>query len=262
MDANTLRRLRRIEDDLARLQRKPSVDVHKFGALMAAYQALPGMRGFWPLSSLDAGNNPSDISGQERHLTNNGTATPGTHNDLIPTISLNGTSQYLSRPSEAGLTITGAFTALAWVKFNALGVAGVSHRPVMGKSPNGTNHSWWFAVDANSAGAMVWNISNTGSVLISLGTPSGVIEIGNWYFLAMRYTPSSELKGWVMEAEYILTTGVPASLFNNSGAFEIGRVLGTHYTNGVMALPWLGAQAVPDRAIERIIESGRGLFGV
>ena len=252
-------RLKDLEEKVARLTRKPSASVHKLGALMGAYMALPSTRAFWPLSSLDASNNPQDVSGQGRHLTNNGTATFSAEDDLTPVVNLNGSTQYLSRASESGLTITGALTAMAWVKFNALGTAGVTNRPVMGKSPS--TYAWWFGVAADVSGAMTFQISNDGTAVVALSTPSGVIELGKWYFLAMRYTPSSELKGWVMETEYTRTSGVPASLANNAGAVEIGRLLGNQYLNGSVGLPWLGAVAVPDKAIERVINAGRGLFG-
>jgi hypothetical protein len=252
-------RVKRLEEKMESQTRKPSVKAHKLGALLGAYMALPGMRGFWPLSSMDANNGPQDVSGQARHLTNNGAATLGTEDDLVPVVTLNGSTQYLSRASESGLTITGALTALAWVKFNALGTAGVTNRPVMGKSPS--TYAWWFGVDANVSGAMTFQVSSNGTALIGVTTPSGVIELGKWYFLAMRYTPSTEIKGWVMEAPYALTSGVPASMANNAGAVEIGRFVSGQYLNGSVALPWLGAMAVPDKAIERVLDAGRGLFG-
>lgn len=252
-------RVKRLEEKMESQTRKPSVKAHKLGALVGAYLALPGMRGFWPLSSVDASNNPQDVSGQARHLTNNATATLSVEDDLIPAVNLNGSTQYLSRASESGLTITGALTAMAWVKFNALGTPGVTNRPVMGKSPS--TYSWWFGVAADVSGGMTFQISNTGTAVIALSTPSGVIELGKWYFLAMRYTPSAELKGWVMDTEYTLTSGIPASIASNTGALEIGRVLGNQYLNGAVCLPWLGGVNVPDKAIARIIDAGRGLFG-
>ena len=252
-------RLKKLEEAVASLTRKPSVDAHKLGALLGAYLALPTLRGFWPLSSLDASNNPYDIGGQARHLTNNGTATFSNEADLVPVVNLNGSTQYLSRTSEAGLTITGALTAMAWVKFNALGTAGVTNRPVMGKSPS--TYAWWFGVDANVSGAATFQVSTNGTTVVAVTTPSGVIELGRWYFMGVRFTPSTELKLWVMENEYTLTSGVPASLANNAGAVEIGRLIGAQYLNGSVALPWLGGAAVPDKAVKRVIDAGRGLFG-
>ncbi len=84
--------------------------------LAGAALGLPQLRAYWPFTSVNEGGNVYDLSGQARILTNNATATFST-SDLRAYGVTNGTSQYFSRATEAGLEFTGAMTVLGWWYF-------------------------------------------------------------------------------------------------------------------------------------------------
>src|SRR3990172_4789567 len=81
------------------------------GNVLASYMALPGLVGFWPMSSIQRSTgNAYDLSGQGRTLTYNGNPAYTYYNGLVPYIDLDGTGDYLSRSDETDLDITGAET--------------------------------------------------------------------------------------------------------------------------------------------------------
>ena len=67
-------------------------------AVCSMFQALPGLRGFWPCSSLryTLGNQVADLSAQQNDLTNVGPCWFGSE-DLAPVVAFSGFNQYLTR---------------------------------------------------------------------------------------------------------------------------------------------------------------------
>src|SRR4030042_5924133 len=81
---------------------------------------LSGLRGYWPMSSVNENGNSYDLSGQGRVLTNNNTVPFGIY-DLLPYADFTpGSSEYFSRPDEAGLVISGALTIGCWAWLDTL----------------------------------------------------------------------------------------------------------------------------------------------
>lgn len=74
-------------------------------SVISQFLALPVLRGFWPMSAVShtAADQARDISGNGNHLTNNNVSTFGYEStSLIPQVSFNGTTQYLSRADAGG----------------------------------------------------------------------------------------------------------------------------------------------------------------
>jgi hypothetical protein len=99
-----------------------------WGNAISYYLGLPGLRAFWPMSSVNETGNVYDLSGQGRTLTNNNAATFGVYG-LQSYATFNGVNQYLSRADEAGLDITGELTMGCWIRFHA----NATQRNIMGK---------------------------------------------------------------------------------------------------------------------------------
>ena len=101
---------------LTLLQRRVDNQVvpEKSPDLISPFLALPGLVGFWPMSSVQRSTgNAYDLSGQTRTLTYNGNPTYNINNDFAPYIRLDGTGDFLSRADETDLDILGTETIYA-----------------------------------------------------------------------------------------------------------------------------------------------------
>lgn len=221
---------------------------------IARFLGLPGLRGFWPMSSVDNAGAVYDLSGQGRTLTNTGTATFAATTPGLPYGVFNGSTQYLSRADEAGLDITGALTFGGWFYSADLS----STRGLIGK---------WGTAGA-SGGYLLYQSSGGVAAIIEDGSGNTyqrggeTVLVNTWYFIAGRYTPSTELALWVNNTKTTNTTSIPASLRNNAIDFRIG-VYGSpaaNFLNGRAALGFLCAAALADAQITDLYNSTRGLF--
>lgn len=216
----------------------------------------PGLRAFWPLSSMDAGFSPSDVGGQARHLSNNGTVTYGQIGG-IPYASLNGSTQWLSRADEAGLDITAGLTFGAWMYCNTNGVL---YMP-MGKF--GASGNFGYGIQRLATNFYRANISGDGTTQ-TFSEFTSVSPVTTWEFVVARFTPSTELAIFVNDAFKKETVSIPASIFSGNGNFAIGRYDGgpSQYFPGRIALPFLCAATLTDAQILRMYTISRSFFGV
>lgn len=233
-----------------------------YGSVINRFLALPELRALWPFSSVNESGNVYDISGQGRILTNNGTATRSLYNFIVPYMSFNGSSQYLSRADEAGLDITGNLTMGGWFYFNALGTA--NQEGLLGKH-NTTGSQRSYAFYLNTSNGIVFQVSVNGGFGAGNANTidSAALQTGKWYFVVARFTPSTELALFVNNVKTTNTTSVVASIFNSTAAFEImRRNVALTYTNGLASLCFVTASALSDVLISELYNSTRGLFGV
>ena len=87
------------------------------------------------------------------------------------------------------------------------------------------------------------------------------LALDAWYFLAMRFTPSTELALWVNDNKTTETSSIPASIDSNSSDFEIAsKDGGSLLMTGRYSLGALCCAALPDRAIARLYNRGLPLF--
>jgi len=77
--------------------------------LISPLLALPGLRGFWPMSSFNEAGNAYDMSEQGRVMTYNGNPLYN-YDGVVPYVALDGIGDFLSRADEAGLDIIGTET--------------------------------------------------------------------------------------------------------------------------------------------------------
>ena len=237
--------------------------------IISPFLALPGLRAFWPMSAISEafpGNAPAvDLSGNGRTLTYIGALTYN-YDGLVPYADFNGAGDRLDRADEAGLDILGTefyvaagargLTFGGWFYADAAGAGGV--RFLMQK----TNPV------ANSAYSLELTAANEleGYVAAVLGyfTPGIAITHGEWFFAALRYTPSTEVKIWHNETTAANTTGIPAAINNSPDPFSIGgrAAAPSNYFDGRASCCFLCTMQLDDSIVASLFDRTRGAFGV
>lgn len=227
------------------------------GDVIGTLQMFPELRGLWPYSSVDESGNLRDISGEGRTLTNNGTTLRSLLNNIVPYATLNGSTQYFSRADEAGLRITGSLSLGGWYYFTSL----AKSMTAMSKwTAAGNQRS--YLLQALSTGAVSSSVSTNGTAVFTSSGTAGEIVTGGWYFMASRFTPSTELATFVNKTKHVNTTSVPASIFVSTAGLLLGGVSAAAALNGRSAMSFLCAGLVPDSLLARFFEVSRGFFGV
>jgi len=223
----------------------------------SAHMAIPGLRGFWPMSAFDSNGDCYDQSGHGHTLTYNGSSIYGLQ-DLAPYIYFDGTGDYLNRTDEADLDITGTESYVygqwwgvslgGWFLADALG----ANQGLIGKWNAGGNQRS-YAIRLNAAGNVLGQISDDGTNAAGHHdqvTSSNSINTGEWFFAAFTWTPDGtkdSMSIWLNETR---TDGDPIlnSIFNSSADFVIGgQHGGTALLTGHASMCWLSAMCItPD----------------
>jgi hypothetical protein len=244
---------------------------YQLGDVISRYLALPGLVGFWPMSSVDMSNgNAHDLSGQGRTLSYNGNPTYNIHNSFVPYIDLDGTGDYLSRADEAGLRITGGeshnasavqgLTMYCWCNVDVL-PAGTGQ--IIGKWVGAASKSYRTTVTSDGsiqAQTSTDGSSNSTGVAISM-------SVDEWLFTATRFVPSTSHDLWVGTSSGITkasdTSSIPATIFNSASSLTIGaNSSGGDLLNGFVSLAALCANSHPDSLVESVFFQTRAPFGV
>lgn len=217
---------------------------------------LPGVRGLWGLGSVDENGDVYDHSGQGRTLTNVSALQFGVYNKFIPYAIHDGAADYLTRPDEAGLDITGVLTFGCWVRSNA---APVATQTIIGKR-NATGNQRAFRLIYDNTPALRVQVSSDGATTTEKISAVAYVS-DTWVHLFARYTPSTELAIFVNGEKEVNTTSIPASLFNSSSAFRIGaNGAGGEVLDGDTALGVLAAAAWDDSVIKTLYQTQRAIF--
>ena len=237
------------------------------GAVLASYMAIPGLVGFWPMSSVQRSTgNVYDLSGQSRTLTYNGNPSFTYFNGLVPYIDLDGTGDYLSRADETDLDILGSENIYTVGGSQGLTLGGwfwlddTSGSPsFLGKHDNATpaGSAYLIYLAGGSVHFIVYNGTSSYEAVNTLDPTTGA-----WYFIAGRYTTSTEVAVFVGNNKVIFTTSIPASLNNVAAAFQIGARAGGNLINGRAALCFLSANTLSDDLINSLYQTSRILFNV
>lgn len=240
------------------------------GNVLASYMALPGLVGFWPMSSVQrTTGNAYDLSGQGRTLTYNGNPAYTYYNGLVPYIDLDGTGDFLSRANEADMSLTGAeliFTTGAagitmggWFWLDAAAATS----GMMGKwTDTGNQRGYLLYHDGGGAAVNIYGaFSNDGTAIDSQVNVAA--SLGTWLFAAIRYIGSTSVTTWVNATSASDTSSIPSSVFNNTAAFQIGAYnAGTSLVNGRAALCFLCANGLGDDLVSSLFQTSRVIFGV
>jgi len=276
--ARNQRKFDRLEGEIAGTE-VLKLNEHAFAHVCSMYQALPGLRAFWPMSSV-AYTNPQalDISANGNHLTNNNIAFFG-NDSLVPYVEFNGTTRYLSRPD-------GGAANWADIRGNELYIDSVAQKKGV------TIGGWWKVDDAipaaietligkwgaafanqayrlsreTVAGHVIFSISDAGvNHTIELASS---VTTADWHFIVGRfmiyYTGAlSEVKVW-LDGEAASATYAPTIIIKDVGTeFTIAARSGpAEYYDGKASLCFLCAMALADDTITALYQQSRAMFGV
>jgi len=244
-----------LERRLRRQEAKPTGPT--LGEFYAQHLGLMELRGLWTMASVDESAAVYDLSGQGRTLTNNGPAFRAPYNDLIPYCDFTGT-EYLSRPTESGLAITGALTFGGWYWLDSFGATDLG---LSGKyTAAGNQRSYLLYTNPTLPEARLI-VSSDGTAITQVN--SGVaLSTGAWNFLVGRFTPPTELAIFANGTKTVNTTSIPASIFSSSAAFILMGFDGAGHRDGRASLNFLSAYNQSDALIDYLFQRGRVLFGV
>ena len=233
------------------------------------YQALTGLRGFWPMSAVSATGAAFDLSGNGRTLTYNGAATYD-YDGLAPYYHVAGAG-FLSRADEVGLDILGTEAYIA-----------AGHRGL-------TLGGWFSPQDNTVADSLIakWGAAGQRSYILQLrgdvagdpiefymsddGTASSGVQstngftINTWHFMAARFNDAdagAELAIWLDDTMTPAATA-RAAIFNSNAALYIGSDVGAaNLYNGRTSMCFLCAAALADATIWALYQHTRALFKV
>lgn len=235
--------------------------VTRWGLTISSFLAIPGLVGFWPMSSVQRSTGSVyDVSGQGRTLTYNGNPTYNHYNSIIPYIDLDGTGDYLSRADEADIDILGTETIYN-SSVRGLTVGGWFRRDnaetLMSKwLTTGNQRSWLLGYNSFIVDPLGTFVS---SVSVAMTTTPNT---ATWYFAVGRFDPSSELAIFHNNEKTPNITSIPASIFNSSAGLVIGAREGpTNLFDGQACLCFLSANMLSDALIGSLFHQSRVLFG-
>lgn len=201
--------------------------------------------GYTPSAIVHNGNRSYTLTFSGQDLT--GTLSPKMRLKLPRTVaaptrctSLNGTNQYWSKSSPAGMTFTDDFTVSAWIKVSSYPSAG--NFGTIASRYNGTS-GWNFYLD--SSGRLVIEGKNAGSGNVSYANTYQSIPLNKWVHVAGQLDMSSFTASTT--TSYLMIDGLdvpvqvnrlgtnPTALIQ-AGNLEIGSQNGgTNFFNGKIA---------------------------
>lgn len=242
---------------------------YALGQAVSSILALPALRAFWPMSSVDytVASRARDIAGGGYHLTDNNTVLFG-YDQLAPYAEFDGVNQYLSRADGgaanwADILGTEAYVVAAqrgltfggWFYFaNAPG----GTETLFAKWGNAGARSYRIVAAGGNVGAV---ISNDGTASISVATPQAAQQ--TWFFAVARFDPSTELAFFANSTKVTNLVGVYASLFDSTAALHIGATsIPDQYFDGRASMCWLCAAALSDSQIGALFHNTRKLYNV
>lgn len=168
---------------------------------------------------------------------------------VAPYVGFNGSTNYASRPSGSLKGLSG-FTAGGW--FQA-----TSNDTLMGVWQT-SNQVWRLHINTL---APTFYVSGSGADNYQVAHPAN-IDAATWYFIAGRYTPSTEIAIWVNGTKTTYGTGIPAALYNSAAQFVIGGAHGgANLLTGKASLCWMSHEVLDDAYLTMLFEMGRHLFG-
>lgn len=166
------------------------------------------------------------------------------------------TSNYLSRASEDAIAIHNGLTFGCWVYFDA-------------ESTNvetGIISKWNTPGDASyllyksASNKITFSVSVDGTSVVSIDDLGANYVVGQWFYVVARFTPSVEIALFVNGMWYKSKSGIPATIYHSSEAFEIGRYARDNYLDGRITQAFICAYSVPDRFICAMYSHAKALF--
>lgn len=251
-----------VQEQLDGIYQRRYDNAFAWSRVCSMFQMLPGLRGFWPMSSRDNAGATYDLSGQGRTLTLGG-STVYSWSGLIPRAAfVAGTSDYLYRNDEAGLDIIGNE---AFEGHPGLTIGGWFYPSVVADS--GLMSKWYntgnqeaYLLRKTATNTIYFAVTTDGSTIVPINTSP--VTVNAWNFIVGRFTPSTELATFSNGAKQAVVAGIPATIFNSNEAFAIGRYNRANYYTGSASFCFLCGAALSDTWINTLYHLSRPLFGI
>jgi len=236
---------------------------------ISPYLALPGLVGFWPVSSIDRSSSQIiDLSGQDRHLSQSGNPLKNYTAGGAPYITLDGGGDHVYRADEADLRVTGTendyasairgLTIGCWFRPDSLAaLAGI-----WGKyTSTGNQRSYLLFIQSGGTGALRFLVSSDGTATTTVDAPA-LVTTGSWNHFVGRFKPSVSLDVCLNGVWASNTTSIPASIFASTAALQGGAFdAGTNLMTGGLAQMFICACYLSDGQIGRTFRRTRPFFG-
>jgi len=239
-----------------------------FTPIVSSFLALPGLVGFWPMSSVDVSSGDAyDVSGQARRITYTGNPTYNAYNNSVPYIDFDGAGDYLALTDAADLDIIGneahnasavrGLTMGGWFWSDSI----ATQYALMGKFlAAGNQRSYWLQFASSQANFAVSTDGVSTAINVSNGTN---LTTGAWYFVVGRFIPSTQIAVFVNNVKTSNTTSIPATIFSGTADFDIGAFSGGVLPlNGRASMCFLCANQLSDSLISNLFSATRGWFNV
>lgn len=242
-------------------------------SVCSQYLALPGLRGFWPLSSFDSNGDAYDLSGQGRTLTANGATLNYNLDDLRWWSDYTtATPDYHERADEAGLDILGTETYVnanaqgitfgAWVRFDA---AAAAVEFILSKQDGAAAVNVAYSLSRTAAGILQAQFSS--GALLETQNSANAMAATTWYFAAGRWIPSTDRSVFLNNVRTDAGASAIAALQNHTANLQLaGRDNGaggsTLNLDGRICLAFLCATALSDSMVWSLFQQSRAMFGV
>jgi hypothetical protein len=218
---------------------------------------MPRWIGFWPMSNTNRlTTSVYDLGGNNLTLTKNNGGVFAV-DGIMPYLGfVVASSQYLNRASEDAFKHTGSMWQQGWFYFNSdsMGV----NTGLMGKWGAGTNRS--YLINKTTGDLIQATITDDGTAVAQV--QSAAITVNTWYCITMAFVASTRLTLFVNGVETENTTSIPATIFDSTADFEIGRHAAGNYFGGRAALCQLGGGLLSDAVAKNAFYQTRWSFGV
>lgn len=232
------------------------------GMIDDLYKSLPGLRGYWPCTSVGASGELVDMSGNSLHLTNVSSSVFGVSN-LASYVEYDGSADYHNRADTSAFDVLGTeayiespgLTIGAWV----LPTTTSGNEWIISKNDAATNANSSYYLLKNGSN---WQLALNSGTNADSTTTSGGVDVENWQLVIGRFIPSVSID--VILNDEKTTSGTAFSSINNSTApFNIsGRNNGNGLFDGKISRPFICASAVSDDYLFALYEMSRVLYGV
>lgn len=244
---------------------------YALGQAVSSILALPALRAFWPMSSVDfaAASRARDIAGSGYHLSDNNTVLFG-YDQLAPYAEFDGVNQYLDRAdggaanwadiigteayvvaAQRGLTLGG------WFYFDGA-AAGTTY--LMAKHGGVGQRSYYIRRIASGVVQFIISVDGTAETTVSSGA---AINVASWVFFVARFDPGAELALFTNNDKQTQLVAVPASISDSTATFQIGARAGAaNPMDGRASLCWLCAAALSDSQASALYHNTRKLYNV
>ena len=186
--------------------------------------------------STDAGSIVVYDSGSWRTFANDAVSFSNTYS-----VDLDGANDYIQLGNDSSLSISGALSITAWVKFDSL----TGYPMILSKRAGASSHAYQFY----STGSKI-NYNN-GTIVQS----SGTITTGTWTHIGVTFDGSGGVSFYINGSSAGTATAASSNP-TNSGSLTIGKAYNGNYFNGKIDEVALFNSALSSSQVASIYNSG------